>query len=73
MKGFSRRDLLGHMSSGLGVMAMADLLKAEGLLKDDQIVINPGAPHAARRPHFAPRARNVVVIFCSSASTSVKW
>ena len=71
MKGFSRRDLLGHMSSGLGVMAMADLLKAEGLLKDDQIIIDPGAPHAARRPHFAPRARNVVVIFCSGALSHV--
>ncbi len=71
MKGFSRRDLLGHMSSGLGVMAMADLLKAEGLLKDDQIIIDPGTPHAARRPHFAPRARNVVVIFCSGALSHV--
>jgi hypothetical protein len=71
MKGFSRRDLLGHMSSGLGVMAMADLLKAEGLLKDDQIIIDPGAPHVARRPHFAPRARNVVVIFCSGALSHV--
>ena len=71
MKDVSRRDLLGHMSSGLGVMAMADLLKAEGLLKDDQIIIDPGAPHAARRPHFAPRARNVVVIFCSGALSHV--
>ncbi|MDB4401465.1 DUF1501 domain-containing protein, partial [bacterium] len=67
MRGLSRRDLLGHMGSGLGVMAMADLLKADGLLKGDQIDINPSAPHAARRPHFAPRARNVVVIFCSGA------
>ncbi|MDG1049988.1 MAG: DUF1501 domain-containing protein [Planctomycetota bacterium] len=67
MSGLSRRDLLGHVGSGLGVMAMADLLKADGLLKGDQIDINPSAPHAPRRPHFAPRARNVVVIFCSGA------
>ena len=67
MSDFSRRDLLGHMSSGLGVMAMADLLKAEGLLKGDELQINPSAPHAARQPHFQARARNVVVIFCSGA------
>lgn len=71
MSDFSRRELLRRMGSGLGVMAMADLLRAEGLLRDDQIVINPSAPHAARLPHFAPRARNVVVIFCSGALSHV--
>jgi hypothetical protein len=59
------------MGSGLGVMAMANLLKAEGLFADDAVQIDPGAPHAARLPHFAPRARNVVVIFCSGALSHV--
>jgi hypothetical protein len=59
------------MSSGLGAMAMAQLLNAEGLLKNDQIQIDPGAPHAARNPHFKPRARNVVVIFCSGALSHI--
>ncbi len=71
MRPFNRRDLLGHMSSGLGAMAMAELLNAEGLLKNDQIKIDPGAPHAARNPHFKPRARNVVVIFCSGALSHI--
>lgn len=71
MRPFNRRDLLGHMSSGLGAMAMAQLLNAEGLLKNDQIQIDPGAPHAARNPHFKPRARNVVVIFCSGALSHI--
>jgi hypothetical protein len=52
-------------------MAMAQLLNAEGLLKNDQIQIDPGAPHAARNPHFKPRARNVVVIFCSGALSHI--
>ncbi len=50
---------------------MAELLNAEGLLKNDQIKIDPGAPHAARNPHFKPRARNVVVIFCSGALSHI--
>ena len=29
--------------------------------------IDPGRPHAPRTPHFPPRAKNVVVIFCSGA------
>jgi hypothetical protein len=29
--------------------------------------IDPGRPHAPRAPHFPPRAKNVVVIFCSGA------
>ncbi len=29
--------------------------------------IDPGRPYAPRPPHFAPRAKNVVVIFCSGA------
>ncbi len=71
MTPINRRDLLGHMGSGLGAMAMAELLNAEGLLKNDQIKIDPGAPHAARNPHFKPRARNVVVIFCSGALSHI--
>lgn len=71
MNGFTRRDLLGHMGSGLGVMAMANLLQAEGLLAGDEPKIDPRAPHAARRSHFRPRARNVVVIFCSGALSHV--
>lgn len=71
MRPINRRDLLGHMGSGLGAMAMAELLNAEGLLRNDQIKIDPGAPHAARNPHFKPRARNVVVIFCSGALSHI--
>lgn len=71
MSHFSRRDLLGQMGSGLGFMALASLLKAEGLLADDRPKIDPGRPHAPRPPHFAPRARNVVVIFCSGALSHV--
>jgi hypothetical protein len=71
MKGFSRRDLLGHMGSGLGVMAMARLLMADGVLGGDRVKIDSSAPHAVRLPHFTPPARNVVVIFCSGALSHI--
>ena len=29
--------------------------------------IDPGHPYASRAPHFPPRAKNVIVIFCSGA------
>ena len=60
MTRLSRRDLLGHMSSGLGFMAASHLLKADGRLAEDAVSIDPGAPFAARSPHFEPRAKNVV-------------
>ena len=53
MKGFSRRDLLGHMSSGLSVMAMADLLKAEGLLRAKR----SRSTRALRTQHANPTSR----------------
>ncbi|MBJ76871.1 MAG: sulfatase [Planctomycetes bacterium] len=71
MKGLTRRNLLGHMGTGLGAMALADLLKAEGALVGDKPSVAPRAPNGARRPHFVPRARNVVVIFCSGALSHV--
>ncbi|MDE0915975.1 MAG: DUF1501 domain-containing protein [Planctomycetota bacterium] len=53
------------MGTGLGAMALTDLLNAQGLLTGDNPKVGPGVPH------FAPRARNVVVIFCSGALSHV--
>ncbi len=76
MSMFTRRDLLGSMGSGLSSMALASLLKAEGIRdagsrRDPSPDIDPTQPHAPRPPHFQPRARNVVVIFCSGALSHV--
>jgi hypothetical protein len=35
------------------------------------VLVRPDAPFAARAPHFAPRARRVVQIFCSGALSHV--
>jgi hypothetical protein len=77
----NRRGFLAHTGTGLGAIALASLLKQNRLLaasadsptgavsKNPPIrpVVDPAHPHAPRHSHFAPRARNVVVIFCSGA------
>ena len=73
----SRRQFLGHTGAGLGGIALAHLLHSEGKLvhasnaatSSDPIrpQIDPLNPHAPRGPHFSPRAKNVLMIFCSGA------
>lgn len=77
----SRRGFLGDMAAGISGVALAQLLASEGLLgaerKSSSVggvepirpQIDPSHPYAARRPHFEPRAKNVVVIFCSGATS----
>jgi len=70
----NRRQFLGSTGQGLGGIALASLLAREGLLaKEDPIrpSINPAKPFAARPPHFAPAAKNVLVIFCSGACSQL--
>ena len=75
--GLNRRSFLGNMGSGLGGIALAQLLNSQGLLGSEDIAkathdrnpirpkIDPRRPFARREPHFKPRARNVLVIFCA--------
>jgi hypothetical protein len=53
----TRRDFLATSSSGLGGLALASLLKQDGLLGGD---VNP---LASRQPHFAPKAERCIFIF----------
>ncbi len=67
----SRRSFLGDMGYGMSGIALTQLLGSEGLLAADKKPlrpqIDPANPHAARDPHFAARAKNVLVIFCAGA------
>jgi hypothetical protein len=60
----NRRDFLSYTSTGLSSIALASLCTAETPLRP---VIRPESPLAARPPHFAPKARRVLHIFCSGA------
>lgn len=58
-----RREFLGSLSTGLGGIALAWLLGSEAQAA-------PGAqanPLAPREPHFPPKAKRVIQIFCPGA------
>jgi len=74
----SRRQFLGHTGIGLGGIALAHLLHADGKLAQAagssapsagpiRPAIDPLRPHAPRSPHFSARAKNVLMIYCSGA------
>ncbi|MFN0056740.1 MAG: DUF1501 domain-containing protein [Planctomycetales bacterium] len=67
-----RRRFLGQGAQALGGMALADLLRRDGLLAREgagpiRPVIEPANPNAARPPHFAAPAKQVLMIFCAGA------
>lgn len=76
----NRRDFLQWAGNGLTGVALAALLAREGLLSRSahstalpiRPVIDPQAPLAARPPHFAPKAKQVLVIFCSGACSQLE-
>lgn len=72
-----RRNFLGNTATGLGSIALAHLLSSAGLaggVEDETPIrplIDPSNPNAARPPHFAPAAKNVLVIFCAGACSQI--
>ena len=54
-----RRDFLQNCASGIGVMALADLLTLDGL----NAAPTPGGPLRPAAPHFAPKAKNFIFMF----------
>src|SRR5437867_8199270 len=71
----NRRDFLRLGGTGLGGIALTALLTELGLLAGDKSPIRPQwsaeRPTAPRPPHFAAKAKNVLVIFCSGALSHV--
>ena len=60
-----RRRFLANCSGGLGTAALAHLLSVEGHTAE-----TPG-PMAAKRPHFAPKATNAILIYQSGAPSQL--
>src|SRR6201984_2301911 len=71
MKNFwPRRDFLFRSGGGMSGLALAYLLNQDGLLgAETESACNAKAqgynPYAPRKPHFAPRAKNVISLFMS--------
>jgi hypothetical protein len=66
-----RRSFVELAGAGLGGIALATLLAERGVLAGARSPIRPAIasarPYAPREPHFVPKARRVLMIFCSGA------
>ena len=70
--GLSRRHFLWQSGGGLGAIALAWLMNrdAKGAeLEAPALLSKPGVPF--RAPHFAPRAKRVVQVFCMGGVSQI--
>lgn len=71
----NRRRFFGEMTTGLGAIALTQLLANEGGLQQAHAMevpnIDASAPFRARDSHHEPRAKRVLVIFCSGACSQL--
>jgi hypothetical protein len=69
----NRRDFLRFGGTGLSGVALLSLLAEQKLMGKEPAVPNwsPQNPYAPRTPHFTPKAKNVLVIFCSGALSHI--
>ncbi len=68
-----RREFLRHTATGLGGIALAQLLARDARAAAGPIrpQVNPANPNAPRATHFPARAKRVLMIFCSGAVSQV--
>jgi hypothetical protein len=59
-----RRRFMATAGGALGSVALAQLLHRDGLLA--------GNPLRSKSPHFVPRARRIIVIFCAGAVSQLE-
>ncbi len=64
-----RRQLLGRGIDGFAGIALASMLSSDARAESPDI--DPKQPYAPRPTHFEPKARNVIVVFCSGALSHV--
>src|SRR5262245_56781260 len=71
----TRRDFLATSASGLGTLALASLLRAEGLLAAPTATaagsFGSAAPLAPRPPHHSARAKACIFIFMEGAPSQM--
>src|SRR5438105_15762348 len=67
----SRRNFLATSASGVGLLAVASLLKDNGLLAATPGTNVPGSPLDPKAPHFAPKAKNCICIYLEGAPSQI--
>ncbi|WP_437185327.1 DUF1501 domain-containing protein [Planctomicrobium sp. SH668] len=68
----NRRHFLSDAASALGGIGLLNLLQNDQLLASDKPVIDPARPYFPRQPHFTPKAKNVIVVFCAGAVSQLE-
>lgn len=64
----ARREMIGRMGMGFGLVGLAQVLAAEGrILRADEAAL----PLAPKVPHFAPKAKRVVHLFMNGGPSHV--
>jgi hypothetical protein len=67
----ARRDFLATAASGIGTLALASLLREDGLLAAAPPLKEDGNPLAPRPPHFAPKAKACICIYLEGAPSQL--
>lgn len=70
----TRRDFLVNTARGVGGLAFASLLKADGLLASEPqgvLDLSVGNPLSPRAPHFAPKAKQCIYIFMEGGTSQI--
>ena len=67
----SRREFLGQSTLGLGTMALACLLRSEGLLAADGTTPSAGADLRPRSGHLPGRAKAVILLLQGGGPSQV--
>ena len=62
----TRRHFFGQCSLGLGSMALASLLREDGL------AAAPAVSGAVKQPHFPARAKNVIFLFMAGGPSQLE-
>src|SRR5262245_52499256 len=65
----SRRDFLATSASGIGLLALAALLRDDGRLA--AAPAGNTSPLEPRPPHFAPKAKNCICIYLEGAPSQI--
>ena len=65
----SRREMLGRVGTGLGLVGLAGLMSEQGMLASEPATT--GGPLAPRAPHFAPRAKRIIHLYMNGGPSQV--
>src|SRR5437762_7990889 len=67
----ARRNFLATTASGIGTLALACMLKDDGLLAADAVLTDALNPLAPKPAHFAPKAKACICFYLEGAPSQI--